>query len=184
MKTFQKQLTLIVLLCTFIFLMACGRSSETLVSQHSDAPKWVNYGAGAYDDDEILYGVGSSSVSDLSAARMQASDRARAEIASQIQVTVKALSKNFTTSKSGDKGVTTDVYTNVTENIVNTSVTGVSIVDYFRDPETKITYALAKLDLDKVKDIIDKQTQLNESLRSEMKTQMMDMFKELEKKTK
>ncbi|MCA0447460.1 MAG: LPP20 family lipoprotein [Bacteroidetes bacterium] len=163
---------------------ACGPAKETQMSQRGDSPDWVNKGAGAFDDENMLYGVGSSSVSDRSASRMQSGDRAKAEIASQLAVKIKSLSKNYTTSTSGKKGTTTDVYANVTENIVNRSLVGVSVVDYYYDPDARVMYALAKVDLENIREAIDQQNDLDPDMKADMKSKMQDMFKELESKTK
>ncbi len=180
----MKKLLILFSLTGLSLLNGCGPAKETQISQRSDAPDWVNKGAGAFDDENVLYGVGSSSVADRSASRMQASDRAKAEIASQLAVKIKSLSKNYTTSTSGKKGTTTDVYSNVTENIVNKSLVGVSVVDFYYDPDARVMYALAKVELENIREAIDQQNELDPEVRADMKNKMQELFNELESKTK
>jgi len=179
-----KTLSFLSILSLALISLNCGPAKETQISQRSDAPDWVNKGSGSLQEKNILFGVGTSSVSDMTAARMQAGERARADIAAQIKVKVKSLSKNYTTAKSGNSNsTTTDVFSNVIENMVNQNVSGVSIVEYFNDPDAKVLYALAKLDLEQVKDVIDQHNEWDEATKKNVKSQMEDMFKELNQKT-
>lgn len=183
MKRVKSTLILMLLVAAGFSTINCGSSEETQVSKRSDAPDWVLKGSGAFDEKGVLFGVGTSSVSDMSAARMQAGERAKADIASQIKVKVKSLSKNYTVAKSGDNSKTTDTFSNVIETIVNQNISGVSVVEYYNDPEAKVLYALAKLDIERVKDVIDQQNQYDEETRKNLKNSMDDMFKELDRKT-
>lgn len=184
MKRSTQSLSILTLFIVAFIGINCGPAKETQISQRSDAPDWVNKGSGSLQEKNILFGVGTSSVSDMTAARMQAGERARADIAAQIRVKVKSLSKNYTSASSGsDNSKTTDVFSNVIENIVNQNVSGVSIVEYYNDPDAKVLYALAKLDLDQVKDVIDQHNEWDEATKKNLKSQMEDMFKELETKT-
>ena len=179
-----KTLSFLSIISLALISLNCGPAKETQISQRSDAPDWVNKGSGSLQEKNILFGVGTSSVSDMTAARMQAGERARADIAAQIKVKVKSLSKNYTTAKSGtSSSSTTDVFSNVIENMVNQNVSGVSIVEYYNDPDAKVLYALAKLDLEQVKDVIDQHNEWDEATKKNVKSQMEDMFKELNQKT-
>lgn len=179
-----KTLSVLSIMLLALISMNCGPAKETQISQRSDAPDWVNQGSGSLQEKNILFGVGTSSVTDMTAARMQAGERARADIAAQIKVKVKSLSKNYTTAKSGSSNsTTTDVFSNVIENMVNQNVSGVSIVEYYNDPDAKVLYVLAKLDLEQVKDVIDQHNEWDEATKKNAKSQMEDMFKELNQKT-
>lgn len=184
MKRFKFNLLLAVVVLAAMSSFNCSSTEETQVSKRSDAPEWVLKGSGAFNEKGILYGVGTSSVSDMSAARMQAGERAKADIASQIKVKVKSLSKNYTVSKSGDNGQTTDTFSNVIETLVNQNISGVSVVEYFNDPDSKVLYALAKLDIDRVKSVIDQQNQYDDATKKNLKNSMDDMFNELDRKTR
>jgi hypothetical protein len=122
-------------------------------------PEWVLKGAGAFKDStgKIVWGVSSvSGVKNASLQRIAADDRARNAVAKIFQVHSKSLSKDLVAHAmagnlevtSEEQGIETGIKTGV-EQILR----GVMIVDHWEHPGRNELFSLARLDLNKFKNV-------------------------------
>ncbi len=121
------------------------------------APDWVNQGSGAFDDagSRVFYGVGAvAGISSQTLAVQAADQRARADIARQLETLVSDLSRDYqsATSPQGAKpGVEEQQLEQSLKTVTEVSVRGSRVVDHWKDAETNTVYSLVKLDLDSFK---------------------------------
>ncbi len=118
-----------------------------------DGPEWlVNGGKTFSGDKRAFYGVGSAGrVRNPSLMRKSAQAQARREIASQFQVYVAALNKQYVadiTAGDGDAHSEEQAVTDTLKEVTKATLQGVTIEEYWEHPERNEAYALARLDLD------------------------------------
>jgi hypothetical protein len=140
----------IVLLCLGVVALAGCSSKTKLVS---GAPDWVNMGSGAFDDDgsKMFYGVGVvTGISSPSLSRETAEQRARAEIARQLQTYVTDLYRDYqvaTDIRAGQPAQEEQHIDATLKSLAEITVRGAKVVEFWRQPDTDTIYALAKLDV-------------------------------------
>jgi len=158
----------------FCALAALGGCSTQQVAKLTP-PEWVTRGGGAFKDtgDKVFYGVGAvSGVKNPPLARTAAENRARAEISKIFETYSAALMKDYMASTTGGAAVTAASATTEEQHIeqaVKTfsaaTLSGVTIIDRWTDPQDGTLYALARLDLDSFKNSLDKMRELNAQAR-------------------
>jgi hypothetical protein len=114
-----------------VFLFACASTPTT--------PDWVNGKSAKYPDNQYLVGRGQAGTQE------DARNRARADLAKILEVGVSAKSTDVTSFTSEGGGKTES---QVSRNIVTRTdqiVRGIQIPEFWQDPQTKSTYALAVL---------------------------------------
>ena len=164
--TTKKLLILKTTLVLFVLTACASQPNSISVSEGSRStlanyspPEWVLKGAGAFKDStgKIVWGVSSvSGVKNASLQRMAADDRARNAVAKIFQVHSKSLSKDLVAHAmagnveitSEEQGIETGIKTGV-EQILR----GVMIVDHWEHPGRNELFSLARLDLNKFKNI-------------------------------
>ena len=161
-----------ILIVAMVLLLAglqVGCTSKYKLAAH--APDWVNRGSGAFKDagSAAFYGVGAvEGVSSQSLAVEAANQRARADIANQLDTYVRNLYHDYQASTAVLPGKQAPAEQNLEltlETITEISVHGVRIVDHWKDPKTNTIYSLAKLDLAEVKSSLPQMTGVDPELR-------------------
>ncbi|MGI0117243.1 LPP20 family lipoprotein [Zooshikella sp. RANM57] len=150
-------------LLSAVLLVGC--SSEIRVKSDlgiEGAPEWVNEGTQAVsnEDGRFIYGVGMApNIGDFSLQKSTAENRARAEIAKVLSVSMDTLHTDY----QGSDGE--DVDTNIEREInaqTQLALTGAKIIGHWRDQNTQDIYAIAQLDLDKLEKSIKRAEKLSE----------------------
>ncbi len=163
MKKFVSIAALIAV--SMFMLIGCGGAEVAQNDCFDGAPKWVDMGGAAYPGDggKALYGVGIASKSvNRSAMNNQAKMRATADLASQIQTYVAQLKKDYLSSTSdGNAEALESQFTMATKQITKMTLSGGQKVDAFRDKCNSDLHVLVRLDLDAMKEAMDKVESLN-----------------------
>ena len=142
-------------------LSAC--SSQTNIESNLDisgAPDWVNIGTQTVDDDSgrLLHGVGmSNGIADQSLQKSVADNRARAEVARILAISVDAMQADYTAAANGE------ISANVEREIkakTKLALNGVKIIGRWKNPDNGDIYAFAELDLSDLDAAIKRATAL------------------------
>lgn len=126
------------------------------VSGSTDEPKWVSRGSGIFPGDKgrALYAVGMSTYEpNERLQRKLAGQDARVEIANQMQIYVAAMVKDFMQSHkdfADPKNSSSIAFTSaVSKSITEATLYGSTMLDSWRDPQTKNLYMLFTMPLGK-----------------------------------
>lgn len=151
----------------------------------ADGPDWINRGSGAFKDQgsRVFYGVGAvAGISSQSLAVQTADQRARADIARQLDTFVNGLFRDYQTSTVAVLGRAPMEEQHVEDslkNITRISVHGAKVIDHWRDPETNTIYSLARLDLEGIKATVGEMREMDQSLRGYVRSQAEAAFDEI-----
>lgn len=172
-------------------LLLSGCASKPKVTaqtpiQDVGAPEWVVKGSGAFGGEKgrIFYGVGVAEKNQsVSIMRSKTDSRARSELAKMIQIYNASLTKDYEAlTKTGEiKGVSEGHFEQAIKQATSMTLNGVEIVDHWQHPATGEFYALARLDLDALKNNFDKIEALNDRVRDYIRENADRLHKELEK---
>jgi len=149
-------------------------------------PAWVNKGSGAFSDGgtKAFYGVGAvTGVQNKPLAVTAADNRARAEITKIFETYSASLMRDYARSTTaGDMQKTSEEQDiqQATKTFSAATLSGVVIVDHWQDPGDGTFYSLARLDLDKMKENIDKAKELNAAVRDYVRNNSEKAFSNLE----
>lgn len=158
------------------------------------APAWVTQGSAAFKDSEnrVFYGVGSvTGIKNNPIARTAAENRARAEIGKIFETYTASLMRDYMASTTGGAAVTADAATSEGQYIEQTvktfsavTLSGVMIIDHWKDRADGTMYALAKLDINNFKNSLDKAKELNSEVREFVRKNAEKAFDKLEAEEK
>jgi len=168
MKTTGMKVFTVLLLCVALALFAGCSSKTKLVA---GAPDWVNLGSGAFDDAgaKIFYGVGVvTGISSPSLQRETAEQRARAEIARQLNTFVTDLYRDYqvaTDVRAGQPAQEEQHIDLTLKSLAEVTVRGARVVEFWRQPETDTIYALAKMDVVGFKSAVEEMGTLDPGFR-------------------
>ncbi|NYZ66267.1 LPP20 family lipoprotein [Endozoicomonas sp. SM1973] len=158
-----------LLLCAVSVLLLVGCSGAPKVKSDlgiEDAPNWVNEGSQAVENDDgrFIHGVGMAPVvGDLSLQKSTAANRARAEVARVLSVSMDALHADYIASdgEEADSNIEREINSHT-----QLALNGVKIIGYWKDQNTKDIYAIAQLDLKKLEKSIKRASRLSENFKS------------------
>lgn len=155
----------------------------------TEMPAWVIKGSGAFKDGgkQAFYGVGAvTGVRNVALARTAAQNRARAEITKIFETYTASLMKDYAASTTGGAAVNPESATFEEQHIeqaVKTfsaaTLSGVDIIDHWKDPQDGTLYALARLDIENFKNSLDKIKELNAAVRDFVRKNAEKSFDEL-----
>ena len=167
----KKNEILFALLILPVLLVACAGASL----RGGKMPDWVKEGSGAFRDggEKVFYGVGEVvGVKNEPLARSSAENRARAEVGKIFETYTASLMKDYMASTTGGAAVTAQSPALEEQHIEQTiktfsavTLSGVMIVDHWVDAKSDTQYALARLDLEKFKNSIDRMQELSSQVR-------------------
>ena len=180
-------------LFTTILFFGCTSTPEKTRVTVGDyqPPEWVNKGSGAFEDgsgEKVFYGVGSADgIRSISLRRSAADDRALANLATQIEATVKRMAKDFQeiTGRSTAAGKDSTERENVAQAfkvLVNQTLSGAKIIDHWEHPAKNVLYSLARIELKIMEKKIDSHNELSDESRDTIKKKAQKLYDEMEKK--
>jgi hypothetical protein len=159
-----------VAIALLIGLAACG-----------GPPKWVKQGSGAFNekDSKGFYGVGS-----VIGVRNEPLAWARAEIAKTFETYTGYLMRDYAASTTaGDftKNTEEQNVERAIKTVTTATLSGVRPIDRYKDEKTGTYYVLAKLNLEEMKDNLEKAKELNAEVRDFVRKNADKLFERLEK---
>lgn len=185
----MKRLTrLILLLIVGLFgIWGCSSKSVVEVGSTKGAPLWVAKGSGAFEEDKekVFYGVGSAAnISNHSLLRTAADNRARNEISKIFEVYTASIMKDYMASRTaGNPNVSSEEQDveQAIKTVTSSTLAGAVIVDHWKDPATGELFSLAKLDLNALKETLDKAKELTPQARDYIRKNADRLHDQLEK---
>ena len=181
----RKSEILVALLILPGLLVACAGASL----RAGKMPDWVKEGSGAFRDagDKVFYGVGAVvGIKNEPLARTSAENRARAEVAKIFETYTASLMKDYMASTTGGAAITAQSPALEEQHIEQTiktfssvTLSGVMIVDHWVDAGGDTHYALARLDLEKFKNSIDRMQELSSQVRDFIRKNADRSFEDL-----
>jgi hypothetical protein len=161
-------------------------------------PDWVKEGNGAFRDsgEKVFYGVGAVvGMKNEPLARTSSENRARAEVAKIFETYTASLMKDYMASTTGGAAITSQLPAVEEQHVEQTiktfsaaTLSGVMIADHWVDTENDTHYALARLDLEKFKQSVDRMQELNtqvrDFIRKNAERSFDDLAREEEKRDK
>ena len=179
-------------LFTTILFFGCTSTPEKTRVTVGDyqPPEWVNKGSGAFKDgsgEKVFYGVGiASDIRSASLRRSAADDRALANLATQIEATVKRMAKDFQeiTGRSTATGKDSTERENVAQAfkvLVNQTLSGAKIIDHWEHPAKNVLYSLARIEQKFIEKKIDSHKELSDESRDMIKKKAQKLFEEMAK---
>lgn len=164
----------------FIFIIITGCSTT------GGRPDWAMKGAGAFPKEKAFYGVGAvSGVRNLPMAIRASDNQARADIAKQFEVYTASLMKQYgasTTAGDLSKSSEEQHIEEATKTFTANTLSGIQIVDHYEEKGkdgVPTIWSLAKLDMDKVKESMEKAKELSSSVRDYVRKNADKAFDEL-----
>jgi hypothetical protein len=173
--------TLLALFLLTTLVVGCSGKHKVV----ADGPSWVNRGSGAFKDEgsRIFYGVGAvTGISSQPLAVQTADQRARADIARQLDTFVTGLFRDYQTSTVavlGKAPVEEQHVEDSLKNLTRISVHGAKVIDHWRDPKTNTIYSLVRLDLEGIKATVGEMREMDNSLRGYVRSHAEAAFDEI-----
>ena len=185
----------VFMLTVAIGLGACAKKTpepkpidEVMGGEFKGAPDWVTKGCGIYfkaKGTPMICGVGSVGGSrNISLMRIDATARARTELARSLQVKVKAMLKDYQATTTGGQDFGTSAadeqnIVDVSKQITDMTLSGTELEDTWPSPNGTF-YALVAMDVDKFKGAISKMGNLSDSVRKAVEERADKAFGELD----
>jgi len=169
-KSFAVLWKILCLMTVSWFLLACA-SSETLdqATDASGVPVWVNQGSNILTSKEgrRFRGVGSApALGDFPLQTSTAENRARHEITRIVASYIEIVSRDYIASgDAAEAGFTGQTVAKQMDQLSSIDLKGVEVVGHWQDTDSKVIYAVAAVDMQKVKDVIKNAPELNPGLR-------------------
>jgi hypothetical protein len=131
----------------------------------------------------VFYGVGmASNIGNPALLRETADNRGINELAKQFEVYTASLMNDYMASTSAaDKAADEQHVEIVKKTVVKQTLNGIMIVDRCQDHDTGMFYSLARLDMDKFKDAIERKAELGARMREYVRNNADKMAEKLEK---
>lgn len=132
----------------------------TKLAKEGKAPKWVIQGGEAFPDNKknAIYGLGSAwNIMNPTLLRRTAEVGARRDVAEHLQVYIRGLFESTVaedTTGAVDKHTVEQHVQDVMRQSSQRVLSGVAVVDYWEHPDQRMSFALAKLDFDRLEDAL------------------------------
>jgi len=165
-----------VAIALLVGLAACG-----------GPPKWVKQGSGAFNEKDTkgFYGVGAvAGVRNEPLAWDTAENRARAEIAKSFETYTGYLMRDYAASTTAGDFTKNSEEQNVEraiKTVTTTTLSGVRPIDRYKDEKTNTYYVLTRLNLEEMKENLEKAKELNAQVRDYVRRNADKLFERLEK---
>lgn len=135
-------------------------------------PEWITKGAGAFSKDKkVLYGVGiAEGITSEALSRTTADNRAIADISRQLSVMSTSLMRDYMSSTNAteeEKAAGEQYVENTVKTFASNTISGVKIVDRYRDGS--VAYSLAALNIDDLKAMTEHVNALSRQVRDHIK---------------
>ncbi len=160
--------------------IACASTSG------ADRPEWVNRPRAYDDNDRILYAVGAKKgIKNPVLLKTAADNQARAAMTAILNTYSASLMKDYmsSTSASAEPGATSEeqLVESVVKTFSNGYLSGVEIVENWRDPNDGTLYSLARLDLSNFSEALSKAEALSDRLRERVRRSADRAFADLDR---
>jgi len=170
-KIFVLFLKTIFLTTVSLFLFACASSATVdQAKDDSGVPVWVNEGSSILTSKEgrRFHGVGSApALGDFSLQTSTADNRARQEITRILASYLEIVSRDFiATGDAAEVGFTEQTVARQMDNVSSIDLTGIEVVGHWQDENSKVVYSIATLDMQQVREVLNKAASLNPGLRN------------------
>ena len=176
----------LLLLTASLFLFACA--SNATINQTADAdgiPLWVNEGSNILTSKEgrHFHGVGSApAIGDFSLQTSTADNRARQEIARILASYIEIVSRDFiATGDAAQVGFTEQTVARQMDNVSSIDLIGIEVVGHWQDENSKVVYSIATVDMEQMREVINKATELNPGLRNFISREGNSIFDRISK---
>ena len=149
-------------------------------------PNWVEQGSGDLnkDDPESIYGVGSIvGVKNEPLAWEAAENRSRANLALSFRAYTAYLMQDYAASTTAGNFTKSTEEQNVeraVKTFTATTLTGVRLVDRYKDEDNVTYYVLTKLSFEEMKKVLQQAQELDEEVREFVQKNAERLFKKLE----
>ncbi len=164
-------------------LLLAGCSSKTRVESDlgvKGAPDWINEGTQILNDKggRLFHGVGQApQMGDRSLQISTADSRARAEVARVLSSFIDVVNRDYASaSGSAQEMVAQQSISRQIESLTRTNLSGAEIIGHWRDKKSGIVYAIAELDLDRIKRIVASNQEMNQDFGSFFETHGDNVF--------
>ena len=166
--------TSVCLALTVGLIGGCGGGSKNTTAGKS-SPSWIDRGSGAFKDSDgnrVLYGVGIlQNVRNVGLARQAVDNRAIADIAKTVQTYSTQMMEDYASSINAGGAVSDEeqMIQSTIKTFAQVTLSGVTIINHWTDHETNTYYALARLDMDSFKSLLDKSNKLSEEVKEHVR---------------
>jgi hypothetical protein len=174
----KEKLFLGMVLTVFIAVSGCSTTGGR--------PDWAMKGAGAFPKEKAFYGVGAvSGVRNMPMAIRASDNQARADIAKQFEVYTASLMKQYASSTTaGDLSKSSEEQhiEEATKTFTANTISGIQIIDHYEEKGkdgVPTLWSLAKLDMEKVKESMEKAKELSSSVRDYVRKNADKAFDQL-----
>ncbi len=165
---------------------ACGGGDEKpQAAEKSDEPEWVTKGSGAFgaEGQRVFYGVGvANNIKNIALLQNTADNRARAEITKIFETYSASLMKDYMASVSdGDRVSEEQNVEQAIKTFSAATLSGVQVVDRWKDKSSGALYSLARLDLNAFSDSLGKMKELSQKAKDYIRQNAERVHADLEK---
>ena len=175
------------LVAAFAVVAACGDDKPAAQPAPivASGPEWVTKGSGAFGGEggQVFYGVGvASNIKNIALLQTTADNRARAEITKVFETYSASLMKDYMASVSdGDKVSEEQNVEQAIKTFSAQTLSGVQIVDRWKDTSTGAMYSLARMDLKAFGDAMGKMKELSQKAKDYVRQNAERVHADLEK---
>lgn len=161
-------------------LAGCGGGKHTTVGKSS--PAWIDNGGGAFKDGDgnsVLYGVGIlQNVRNKGLARQAVDNRAIADIAKTVQTYSTQLMEDYAASINAGNAVSDEqqLIESSVKTFAQVTLSGVTIIKHWTDHDTNTYYALARLDMESFKSMLENSNELSQEVKAHIRQNAQKAF--------
>lgn len=183
----MKRFTVLVALCVFFLLVACS-GNEVLSESLNDqgVPTWVGQGSSILKSRQsrVFHGVGSAPMmGDFSLQTSVANRRARKEIARIVTSFMEIVSREYiATGKASHSGFNEQDVSKQLEILSRMDLSKIEVVGHWSDDGSRVIYAIAQMDIEKVRQAIKEIASVNKGLKTYIGVEGDNIFDRIAKK--
>ncbi len=183
----MKRFTVLVALCVLFLLVACS-GNEVLSESLNDqgVPTWVGQGSSILKSREsrVFHGVGSAPmIGDFSLQTSVANKRARKEIARIVTSFMEIVSREYiATGQASHAGFDEQEVAKQIEVLSRMDLSKIEVVGHWSDDSSRVIYAIAQMDIAKVRQAIKEIASVNKGLKAYIAVEGDNIFDRIAKK--
>lgn len=183
----MKRPNMLMAACVSLFLTACSGNAvlnESLNDQ--GVPSWVSEGSNIFKSKQgrLFHGVGSAPMlGDFSLQTAAANRRAREEFARIVSSYVEIVSREYiATGQATHAGFNEQVVMRHVNKLAKMDLSKVEVVGHWTDGESKVIYAIAQMDIERVRQMIRDIVSTNKGLSAYINVEGNSIFDRMAKK--
>jgi len=183
----MKRFTVLAALCAPFLLVACSGSQVLNESLNDEGvPTWVGQGSSILKSSQsrLFHGVGSAPMlGDFSLQTSVANRRAREEIARIVTSFMEIVSRDYIATGQASHAGFNELEVSKQIAILNKmDLSTVEVVGHWSDDGSKVIYAIAQMDIGKVRQAIKEIASVNEGLKAYISVEGDNIFDRIAKK--